>query len=123
MVLVTSNKQQRLLFLNYVQRVTAAELQSARREIQILLADLPPDFRLLADFSRLESMDPDCSAEIGQVMDLVSEHGVGLIVRAIPDASKDIGLNILAIFHYPRQPRTITRQNLAEAIQQLSLWA
>jgi hypothetical protein len=122
MVLVTSNKQHRLLFLNYVQRVTAAELKSARREIEILLADLPPDFRLLADFSQLESMDPGCSVEIGQTMDLIYEHGVGLIVRAIPDASKDIGLNILAVFHYPQQPRTITRENLTEALQQLSLW-
>ena len=122
MVLVTSNKQQRLLFINYVQRVTAAELESARREIEILLADLPPDFRLLADFSQLESMDPDCSAEMGKTMDLIYEHGVGLIVRAMPDASKDIGLNILAIFHYPQQPRTITLQSLAEALRQLSLW-
>jgi len=123
MVLVTSNKQHRLLFLNYVDRVTPAELETARREIEILLADLPPDFRVLADLSRLESMDPDCSVEIGRVMDLVYHHGVGLIVRVIPDASKDIGLNILAIFHYPHQPRTITAQNLPEALQQLSLWA
>jgi hypothetical protein len=122
MVLVTSNKQQRLLFINYVQRVTAAELENARREIEILLADLPPDFRVLVDFSRLESMDPDCSAEIGQTMDLVYEHGVGLIVRVIPDASKDIGLNILAVFHYPHPPRTITSQKLPEALHQLSLW-
>ena len=66
MVLVTMNKQQRLLFLNYVQRVVPAELESARREIEMLLADLPPDFRLLADLSQLESMDPDCTVEIGR---------------------------------------------------------
>jgi hypothetical protein len=123
MVLVTSNKQQRLLLINYVQRIVPAELASARREIQALMADLPPEFRLIADWSLVESIDPEGAAEIGHTMDLIYQHGVGLIVRVIPDASKDIGLNILAIFHYPRQPRTITSQNLAEALRQLSLWA
>ena len=122
MVLVTSNKQHRLLFLNYVQRVTPAELEGARREMEALLADLPPDFRLLADLSRLESMEPDCTTEIGHTMDLIYQHGVGLIVRVIPDPAKDIGFSILEVFHYPQQPRTITRENLAEALQQLSLW-
>jgi hypothetical protein len=55
-------------------------------------------------------------------MDLIDQRGVGLIVRVIPDPSKDIGLSILTIFHYPRQPRIITCNTLAEAIQQLALW-
>ena len=87
-----------------------------------MLADLPLDFRLLADLSQVEFMDPDCATELGRAMDLIAQHGVGLIVRVIPDPAKDIGLNILAIFHYPHHPRTITCQNLAEALRQLSLW-
>jgi hypothetical protein len=122
MVLVTSNKQQRLLFLNYVQRVGPAELETARGEITALLADLPPGVRLLADLSQLEFMDSECAVELGRTMDLLNQHGVSLIVRVIPDASKDIGLNILTIFHYPHQPRIINSRNLAEALHQLSLW-
>ena len=53
MVLATSNKQQRLLCLNYVQRVEPAEMILAREELTALLAELPPGFRLLADFSQL----------------------------------------------------------------------
>jgi len=56
-------------------------------------------------------------------MDLINQRGVSLIVRVIPDPAKDIGLNILTIFHYPRQPRIITCQKLAEAIQQLANWS
>jgi hypothetical protein len=122
MVLVTSNKQHRLLVLNYVQRVTPVELESARGEFTALLADLPPGIRVLADLSQLESMDPECTVEIGRTMDLFNQHGVSLIVRVIPDPSKDIGLNILAIFHYPHPPRTINSRTLAEALHQLSLW-
>jgi hypothetical protein len=122
MVLITSNKPQRLLCMHYVQRVTPAELASARDELKTLLGELPPDFRLLADLSQLEAMDPECMTELGWAMELIGQHGVSLILRVIPDPAKDIGLNILAIFHYPHHPRTITCQNLAEALRQLSLW-
>jgi hypothetical protein len=122
MFLITSNKQQRLLYLNYVQRVSPEEMENAREEFEALLADLPPGIRVLADFSQLESMDPACAAELGRSMDSLNQHGVSLIVRVIPDSSKDIGLNILAVFHYPRPPRTINSRNLAEALHQLSLW-
>jgi hypothetical protein len=123
MVLVTSNKRQRLLCCNYVQRVLPEELAKAREDVQALLADLPPGFRLLADLSLLEFMNPECLTEIGHTMDLIDQKGVSLIVRVIPDPAKDIGLNILTVFHYPHQPRVITCQNLAEALQQLSVWA
>jgi len=122
MVLVTSNKRQRLLYMNYLQRVTPAELVAAREELVQALSELPANFRLLADLSQLEFMDPDSTPEVGRTMDLISQHGVGLIVRVIPDTSKDIGLNILTIFHYPNQPRIITCGNLPDALKQLAVW-
>lgn len=121
-VLITSNKHQRLIFFNYVQHVSPAELESVRGDVKSLLGDLPSGIRLLADLSQVESMEPDCLTEIGHTMDLVAQHDVKLIVRVIPDPTKDIGLNILTVFHYPRHPRVITCQNLAEALRQLSLW-
>jgi hypothetical protein len=67
-------------------------------------------------------MDPECSDELGRAMDLINQRGVSLIVRVIPDPAKDIGLNILTIFHYPHQPRIITCENLAQALRELALW-
>ena len=121
MFLATSNKAKRLLCLNYVQRVLPGELQLAREDIKAQLADLPPGFRLLADLSQVESMDPECAPEIGRTMELIDQAGVGLIIRVIPDPGKDIGMNILTIFHYPHHPRIITCENLAEAVRKLSL--
>ena len=121
MVLVTSNKYLRLLHLAYAHRVSPEELEKTRDEIKAVIADLPAGLRLLADLSQLEFMDPECAAEIGRTMDLMDAHGVDSIIRVIPDASKDIGLNILTIFHYPHHPRIITCQNLAQALRQLSL--
>lgn len=122
MVLITSNKRQRLLCMNYVQRVSAVELVAAQDDLKAALADLPDGFRLLVDLSQVEFMDPNCLGDLGRAMDLFDQRGVNLIVRVIPDSSKDIGLNILTLFHYPHHPRVITCQNLAEALQQLAVW-
>ena len=108
--------------MNYVQRVSAVELVAAQDDLKAALADLPDGFRLLVDLSQVEFMDPNCLGDLGRAMELFDQRGVNLIVRVIPDSSKDIGLNILTLFHYPHHPRVITCQNLAEALQQLALW-
>lgn len=123
MVLVTSNKHQRLLCINYVQRVVPADMVKVREDLEALLADLPPGFRFLGDMTHLEYMDPDCATEIGRAMELLEKKGVGLIVRVVPDESKDIGMTILGIFHFRHQPRSISCRNLAEALKKLSLFA
>jgi len=118
MFLVTSNKAKRLLHLSYIQHIKPEELKRGREDIKTLLADLPPGFLVLADFGRLESMDPACTTEI---MELIDQSGVGMMVRVIPDPNKDIGLNILTLFHYRHQPQVVTCKNMAEAAKKLSL--
>jgi hypothetical protein len=121
MLLATSNKAKRLLCLSYIGQVRSAELVREMEGIQSLLAELPPGFRLLVDLSGLDSMEQDCVAEIGRVMELLDKGGVGLVVRVIPNPAKDIGLNILAIFHYPHRPRTVTCESMTEAGRRLAL--
>ena len=119
MILITSNPAQRLLCMNYIERVQPEELQRARTEVQAQLAALQPGFRLLVDLSQVDSMDPECMTEIGRTMELFDQAGVGLIVRVITDPGKDIGMNILTVFHYPHHPRIITCENLAQAVRKL----
>ena len=66
-------------------------------------------------------MDAECVPELGRAMELLDQGGVGLIVRVIPDPAKDIGMNILTVFHYPHQPRVITCETLADALRKLAL--
>ena len=54
-------------------------------------------------------------------MELLDRNGVELVVRVIPDSTKDIGLNILMIFHYKKQPRVVTCSKMTEAARILSL--
>lgn len=121
MFLATSNKAKQLLVMRYFGRVTAKQLKSYRADLKALLAELTPGFNVLADFSQLDSMTADCVPEIGAGMELIDAAKPKLLVRVIPDASKDIGLNILTAFHYKQRPRIVTCETLSEAARALAL--
>jgi len=121
MFLATSNKAKRLLCLSYIQNVRPEELESAVEDVKALLAELPPGFRMLVDLSPLESMELESMNVIGRMMELFDRSGVDMIVRVIPDPSKDIGFNISTIFHYPHRPRVVTCQTMGEAVRALGL--
>jgi hypothetical protein len=119
MILATTNLTRQVMVVSYVGRIRPAELKQSREELKALLAGLQPGFRMLADLSQLEAMGLDCRAELGRNMDLFSQAGVGRVVRVIPDPTKDLGLNILAVFHYPNHPVIITCAGVAEGIEKL----
>ena len=119
MILATSNPAKQLLCVHYLGRVRPAELKQGREDFKLLLAGLRPGFRFLANLTGLESMGLDCRTEVGRNMDLISQAGVGLVVRVIPDPSKDLGLNILTFFHYPNHPEILTCTTLTEAMEKL----
>jgi hypothetical protein len=121
MLLVTSNKSKQLLHISYVGPVRLEELQRNREDLTTQLEELSPGFRLLADFSQMESMGLDCAPELGRMMDLLAQANLGFAVRVIPDPSKDIGMNILTVFHYPHRLQVVTCQNLTDAARALGL--
>jgi anti-anti-sigma regulatory factor len=109
-----------LLKIHFSQHVDAAEAQSYANKIQLLLAEVKPGFTLLTDLTGLEAMDLACQPHIDQAMDRYSEAGLGMVVRVIPDPSKDIGLSIMSFFHYHRRVRTATCESLEEALKILA---
>ncbi len=121
MHLVTSNKAKQLLLMRYCERVTAKQLKAGRSDLKALLEELEPGFSVLADFSQLESMAADCVPEVGAGMELIDAAKPGLLVRVIPDPSKDIGLNILTAFHYKKRPQIVNCKTLTEAAKLLAL--
>src|SRR2546426_12588118 len=101
------DKSRSLLKISYAGRVGPDEIKRCQQQVQLLLADLTPGFRLLTDLSGLEAMDLACVPGIKQIMDLLNKQGVEKVVRVIPDPRKDIGLNIMSLFHYPRGGRIL----------------
>ncbi len=121
MLPVTSNKSKQLLNVRFIGQVRPEEFQSSREELTTEIGALSPGFHYLVDFSQLESMGLDCLPVLGRVMELIGQTGPGLVVRVIPDPSKDIGMNILTIFHYPKHLKVVTCQNLIDAAKVLGL--
>jgi hypothetical protein len=119
MFLVESNRARRLLHLNCIGRVTVAEMEAGLADAVALLADLPPGFQLLTDLERLDHMEIGCADVIGRLMELCDQKGVESVVRIVPKPDKDIGLNILTLFHYKQRPTVVTCDTLAEAARVL----
>jgi len=115
MIDVSTDRSKNLLTFRFRGRVGAEELIGHRERTESLLAELPPGFQLLSDLSGLESMDPACAAEIERTMDLCDQKGVKRVVRVIPDPQKDIGLNIMSLFHYRRGLPIVTCETLEQA--------
>lgn len=116
------DKKRNLLKISYTQRVGPEEAKRWTQELEPLLAELQSGFQVLVDLSGLEAMDLGCLPHIEAVMDLCNKKGVQTVVRVIPDPQKDIGLNILSLFHYRRHVHIVTCETMAEAKRALGQW-
>ena len=120
MYAVEMDRSKRLLIISALQRVTAEEAKFAAQQVRELLRDVAPGLRVLADFRWLESMDSATAHHVAEIMDALSEKGVGSVTRVMPDPRKDIGLNILSQFHYGPEIPIATFETLADAVQSLA---
>lgn len=104
-----------LFVIRYRGVVGAEETEKGLEQIRNGVAKLHSGFRLLADLSELESMDVACAPFIEQAMDIFNEKGASMVVRVIPDPRRDIGLQIMSIFHYRGDVKIVTCETLAQA--------
>jgi hypothetical protein len=104
-----------LIRVIYSQAVSSEDARLAAERFEQMLPQLKPGFRLLTNMTALDSMDPGCLPHIRRVMDMCNKQGIDMVVRVIPDPRKDIGLNILSLFHYDRRVRIVTCETIEEA--------
>jgi len=113
---VTKNQ----LVVHFRGDVDPACLRACVDEIATHLPNLAKGFKILTDLSNLTSMDPLGVSELRRMMDLCRKSGAGTVARVIPDPAKDIGFNILSLFHYRDKVHVLTFQTLAEAEKALA---
>lgn len=113
------DKSKNLLKIRFARVVGPEEARSHAERIEALLLEVGPGFRILVDLTALESMDLECVPSLKQVMDDCRKRGVAKVVRVIPDPQKDIGLNILSVFHYGRRVKIVTCETMEEAEEAL----
>jgi len=105
--------------ISYSGVVGVAETEKGLDQVRDGLAQLTSGFRLLADLTALESMDVGCAPFIEKAMDLCNQKGAAMVVRVIPDPHRDIGLQIMSIFHYGGGVQIFTCETLAQAAELL----
>jgi anti-anti-sigma regulatory factor len=113
------DKTKDLLRVAFAGHVDREEAKQCTEQMALLLPDTKPGFRLLTDLTSLETMDTACAPFIRKSMDLCNEHGVRTVIRVIPDPHKDIGFNILSLFHYRQEIHIVTCETMAEATKVL----
>ena len=114
------DRAQNLLRMTFCGHVTADEAKEGTGQLGALIAEMMQGFRLLTDMSKLETMDTACIPYIRDSMDLLNKQGVSTVVRVIPDPRKDIGFNILSLFHYRPNVQIVTCETLEEAMRALA---
>jgi hypothetical protein len=116
MISCSSDDAGRILTISYSQRVEPGQVEECLEAVRGM-DHLQPGFVLLSDLTNLESMDAECAESLGALMEECSLKGMGAVVRVIPDPSKDIGFNLITLFHCAKPIKTHTRPNLAEAMK------
>jgi hypothetical protein len=115
MIHFDTDPARQLLLIRYRGVITPKETEDGLKQVRAGLGKLEAGFRLLADLTELEKMNVGCAPFIEKAMDLCNEKGASLVVRVIPDPQRDIGLQIMSIFHYGSEVRIMTCETLAQA--------
>jgi|SRR4030095_12083785 anti-anti-sigma regulatory factor len=123
MYAVELDRSKRLLVISAVGHVMAREVKAVAQRVREVLHQAAPGFHVLADFRWLESMDSTAAPHLAEIMDALTEKGVGSVTRVFSDPRKDIGLNILSQFHYGPNVSITTFETLADAVQSITVKA
>ena len=118
-IFVAADPARKLLQLSFAGDIGLNEIKYYEKAVEDALEKMPKGFHLVTDLTKLKSMDLVCVPHLERTMDRIRRHGVARIVRIIPDPRKDIGFNIMSLFHYPHGLMILTCANQAEAEQAL----
>ena len=119
MVAVQTDPSQNLLIIRYAGSVGPDEAERCLEEVRLALPKVQSGFRILADLTDLESMDVSCAPYLSTIMDVCNASGVAAVVRIIPDPKRDIGLQIMSLFHYGGGVKIITCETADDAMKAL----
>ncbi|MFH1577913.1 MAG: GGDEF domain-containing protein [Candidatus Omnitrophota bacterium] len=118
---IRCNSKNNVLTVVFRSTVDVRQAEQLVEKLQQELPKLRKGFKILTDLSELDNMDLDYRPYIKKTMNLYNSYGVKTIIRVIPDKSKDIGFNIMSLFHFPREVKIHTCSSLREAEQYMVL--
>ena len=115
-----SDPSKNLLKFAFSGNITRTDTTQWMGRLPGLLARLQSGFKLLSDFSGVESIDLTCAPDIEAAMDLLNQAGIAKVVRVIVHPRQDIGLSIMSLFHYRRCVTIVTCETMEEGLAALA---
>ena len=112
---VDVDEARNIVFISFEDDFTLEDGENLFNDIKRAMSKVNKGFGLLANLSSLKSMDRNVQGSIGKGMDLIDQHGVSQVIRVIPDPTKDMGFQIMSLFHYSKGVKIHTCQSREEA--------
>ena len=116
---VTHDSKRNIVVIKIGKDFNIKQAGDLHTQLEQILPRCKKGFKVLTDLSSLESMKQEAHRTIEKSMELLNQHGVLKVIRVIPDPAKDIGFNIMSLFHYSRDVKILTYQSIEEAQKHL----
>ena len=114
MIKASYNVKHNAVIIEFRGAVGRAQADRSVIDVEKALPKRGKGFTVITDLSGLQKMDLDVKDAITRSMDLLNARGAQRVIRVIPDSSKDIGFNILSIFHYSKGVKILTLESWRE---------
>jgi anti-anti-sigma regulatory factor len=115
MVKVRYDRKRNTVIVEFEGNVDAAQAKHFFADLEKVRPKSAKEFKLLTDFSLVDTMEFSVKGEIEKAMDLFNAQGVMEIVRVIPDANMYIGFNLMSAAHYSKRIKVHTLRSRQEA--------
>jgi hypothetical protein len=115
MVKVTYDRKHNTVIVEFEGNVDAEQAKQFFDDLESVRPKPEKDFKLLTDFSLVDTIEFSVKREIEKAMDLFNAQGVTEIIRVIPDANMDIGFNLMSVAHYAKRIKVHTVRSRQEA--------
>ena len=115
MIQARYDQKRNAVILDFSGKIDAPQAEQFYLDIQKIIPKCGKGFKLLTDLSAVQEMGQDLRNSVKKTMDLFNAKGVTKIIRVIPDPEKDIGFNIMSLFHYSKDVSFVTVPSRQEA--------
>lgn len=119
MVKVSYDDEHNTVIIEFEGNIDAAQAKQFFSDLEKVLPKPGKGFKLLTDFSSVQTMELAVKDEIKKAMGLFNAQGVTEILRVLPNPDLDIGFNIMSRSHYSKEVKVLTLRSRKEAEERL----
>jgi len=119
MVKVNYDREHNAVIVELEGNVDGAQAKRFFTDFEKLRPKPIKEFKLLVDFSSVDTMDLAVKAEIEKAMDLFNAQGVTEIFRVMPDPNMELGFNLISNSHYSKKVKVHTMRSRQEVLDHL----